>query len=248
MVTPEPTPQEMCAAEDGRFEDDGSCTSAADLETERIAAEEAAADKVADDTKSAATKMTEIETEAAKAADAADSGLGGATATALDIEHKDGAVSISVSRGEDDDKVDFVKNEMADLTGADGSTGSMNVLGPNDDGETEIAIVYTDIDAPTPTKFGEEGTDVMLDANPKTTGENDFQSVEIDADNLAKIKTDGISSTGSGTITVPAAVEDTANTPEDETVAAFETAATFDGAPGTFKCARDSQLHGHARR
>ena len=60
VVTPEPTPQEMCAAEDGRFEDDGSCTSAADLETERIAAEEAAADKVADATKSAGTKEEAI--------------------------------------------------------------------------------------------------------------------------------------------------------------------------------------------
>ena len=44
---------------------------------------------------------------------------------------------------------------MADLTGKDDSTGSMNVLGPNDDGETEIAIVYTDIDAPLATRFRE---------------------------------------------------------------------------------------------
>ena len=232
VTTPELTPEEMCAADGGRFEDDETCTSAVDLETERIAAEEAVADKVADDTKSAGTKVTAIEAEAATEGAA---GIGGATETDLAIAHKDGAVSISVSRGEDDDKVDFVK--MANLTGADDSTGSMNVLGPNDDDETEIAIVYTDIDAPEATKFGAEGTDVMLDANPKTTGENDFQSVEIDADNLAKIKTDGISSTGSGTITVPAAVEDNANTMDDETVAAFETAATFDGAPGTLKCA-----------
>ena len=35
-----------------------------------------------------------------------------------------------------------------DLTGVDGSTGSMNLLGPNDDDVTEIAIVYTDIDTP----------------------------------------------------------------------------------------------------
>ena len=139
VVTPEPTPQEMCAADGGRFEDDGSCTSAADLEKERIAAEEAAADKVADDTKSAGTKTTAIKAELDQtpATDDEGQGLGGATATPtdLDIAHKDGAVSIAVSRGMDDDKVDFVK--MADLTGADDSTGSMNVLGPNDDGETE---------------------------------------------------------------------------------------------------------------
>ena len=53
-----------------------------------------------------------------------------------------------------DDKVDFVK--MPDLTGADDSTGSMNVRDcPNDDGETEIAIVYTDIEAPTATAISE---------------------------------------------------------------------------------------------
>ena len=52
------------------------------------------------------------------------------------------------------------------------------------------------------------------------------------------IMTDGITSTGAGEITVPAAVEDDEGTPDvDETAAAFETAATFDGALGTLTCA-----------
>ena len=60
----------------------------------------------------------------------------------------------------------------------------------------------------------------------------------IDTDNLAMIATDGITAVGGGIITVLAAFKDDANTADmDETVAAFETDATFDGAPGTLKCA-----------
>ena len=55
---------------------------------------------------------------------------------------------------------------------------------------------------------------------------------------LAMIATTGITSTGAADITLNAAVEDNDDTPDmDETVAAFETDATFDGAPGTLKCA-----------
>ena len=67
------------------------------------------------------------------------------------------------------------------------------------------------------------------------------QSLEIDAGNLAMISTDGITATGAGEITVPRAVEDDAGTMDvDETVAAFETDATFDGASGTLMCAATS--------
>ena len=77
-----------------------------------------------------------------------------------------------------------------------------------------------------------------LDANPNDATPPVDQSLAIDADNLAMIETDGITSTGSGTITLPAAVADNENTMDvDETVAAFETAATFNGGPGTLKCA-----------
>ena len=55
-----------------------------------------------------------------------------------------------------------------------------------------------------------------------------------------------ISATGAATITLLAAVDDDDETAEvDETVRAFEAAATFDGAAGTVKCTGDGveQLH-----
>ena len=60
-------------------------------------------------------------------------------------------------------------------------------------------------------------------------GGQDFQSVDVDAQNLAMIATDGITATGAGQITVLAAVADNENTDEDETVAAFETDAIVHG-------------------
>ena len=54
----------------------------------------------------------------------------------------------------------------------------MNVLGPDDDGETEIAIVYTDIDPPTcRQKFGADGTEVIAGRLTPKDGE------DVDAEN-----------------------------------------------------------------
>ena len=143
-------------------------------------------------------------------------------------------MSISVSRGAGDDKVDFVKNEMADLTGADDSTGSMNVLGPNDDGETEIAIVYTDIQAPTDIPF------VMADGKGRyglNTNNNDAgaaQSLTINTSNVGNAASSEFPSTPDTTREYGQDVADT----EDENEGAFE--GTFDGASGTFECASNN--------
>ncbi len=196
-------------------------------------------EEIATMTKSAGTKEDAIGVEAMDGT----GGPGGDDAADIAVAHKDGAVSISVSRGADDDKVDFMKDPM-DLTGADDSTGSMNVLGPNDDGETEIAIVYTDIDAPKATKFGAAGTGVMLDKTADNmnseTDENPFVAVLIDSDNAAMVATSAISASGGAEVTLLAAVEDNDQTMDvDETVAAFEADATFNGASGTLMCAGD---------
>ena len=109
----------------------------------------------------------------------------------------------------------------------------------NGDGEEEVVMVSTDIDAPKATAFAMVH---MLDANPNDATPPVDQSLEIDVGNLAMIATDGITATGAGEITVPAAVADDENTMDmdDLTVAAFETAATFNGAMGTLKCAGTS--------
>ena len=136
-------------------------------------------------------------------------------------------VTVTVNGADGADDVEFMPTDLGDGL-------SMHIL---DDGMgvEEVVMVYTDIDAPEATPFADE---YMLDANAETEDGDDFQSLDIDADNLAMIMTDGITSTGAGTITVPAAVEDDDSTMDvDETVAAFETAATFDGALGTLTCA-----------
>ena len=145
----------------------------------------------------------------------------------MTISYADGVeIADSAMAGDDDPK--FM--QMMDFE--DGRT--MHVR-DNGDGEVEIVIVSTDIEAPKATAFAMVH---MLDANPNDATPPVNQSLEIDTDNLAMIATDGITATGEGQITVKAAVEDDDQTMDmDETVAAFETAATFNGAPGTLKCA-----------
>ena len=224
MPGPDKNPQELCEEAGGRWNADMTCTTAEMLEAE------AAADKKADATKSANTKTKAIADEGMQTDDA---GLGGATATnPVAIAHKDGAVSISVSRGDGDEKVDFVK--MADLTGADDSTGSMNELGPNDDGETEIAIVYTDIQAPTDIPFimADGKGRHTLDINPKTENGTDHRSLEIDQGNAGMAAADLLSTpTGAGTVTLVGLDEE-----DTEDVKENEFRGTFDGAMGTFTC------------
>lgn len=224
---PERTPQQMCEDDGGRFEDDGMCTSAEDVAAE-------IADKKADATKSANTKTEAIDAEGMQTStDGVD--LGGTTETNLAIAHKDGAVSISVSRGLDDEEVEFAKK--ADLTGADGSTGSMNELGPNDDGETEIAIVYTDIGAPKATAFR-----IVHDLDVSTNTDNDDpdvtnEALEIDADNFGMVMLSGVSASSDGTLEYDGAIEDDTTTSDvDESADAEMLMGSFDGAAGMYMC------------
>ena len=195
---------------------------------------------VAANTKAAGTKETAIGVEAGQETDA---GLGGTDAPATtdsqnageyNLAIKHGETSITVEGATEDDDVKFVDQEA----GLDaGRTMLVREMKADDDGNvvTEVAIVGTDIKAPKATAFA---TVYPFDANPNDADPPVNQSLEIDADNLAMISTDGITSVGAGQITVLAAVEDDDQTMDvDETVAAFETDATFDGAEGTLKCA-----------
>ena len=207
-------------------------------EPEGPTAEEIAAAAAA--TMAAGTKATAIGVEAGET-DEADAGLGGTDAPPTTDEQNEGEYNLAIKHGEtsitvegasEDDDVEFM--QAADL--GNGRTMHTRAMDADEDGNvvTEVVIVRTDIEAPKATAFAMVHD---LDANPETAGEDDFQSV--DADNLAMIATTGITATGAGQITLLAAVPDNDDTDEDETVAAFETAATFDDAPGTLKCAGD---------
>ena len=157
-------------------------------------------------------------------------GIGGGTAADLAIAHKDGAVSITVSRGAGDDKVEFMS--AMDLTGPNGFVGTMNMLGPNDDGETEIAIVYTDIDGPKATPFetahplNTNNFDHDDDANTAEVS----RSLTIASVNIGMASADEFPSTPS---TTREYAQDDAGT-EDMNEGAIE--GTFNGADGTFEC------------
>ena len=212
------------------------------------AADAEAAAKVVAATKSAGTKTKAITAEDDQTDDA---GLGGANVAVAAIAHKDGAVSIAVSRGTGDAKVDFMK--AMDLTGADGSTGSMNVLGPNDDGETEIAIVYTDIQKPDEIDFAKvmnKAGDLTQVLNVNTNMENDtagedgmgetFEAFAIDeneADVRALVKTDAFTA---GTVATLTFTNDDSTT--DDKDEAFEEDGTYNGADGTYRCNSDNAV------
>ena len=221
---------------------DGLGTSVGGQETRIADAAEAA--RVAAATKAAGTKRSEIEAEAAVVA-ADDDGLGGAEAPdtmsgavgeyTLAIEY--GETSITVEGAAADDTEDVKFTQAMDF--GHGRTMHTRTMEADEDGNvvTEVAIVSTDIKAPTATAFA---TVYPLDANPNEADPPVNQSLDIVAGNLEMISTDGITATGAGQITVLAAVADNEDTDEDETVAAFETDATFDGAEGTLKCADTS--------
>ena len=200
-------------------------------------------------TAAAATKLTELGVEAGETG-VDDASLGGTGERAIvDGDRTDGAYALSIERDRMattvtvtvqgttvDDDVEFM--EAKDF--GDGRTMHTRTMEADPDGSVmqEIAIVYTDIDPPKATLFA---TEYPFDANPidPEAAADDLvnQSLKIDGTNLAMIATDGITAVGAGPITVLSAVEDDAATPVDDTVAAFETDATFDGAPGTLKCA-----------
>ena len=152
---------------------------------------------------------------------------GAAMTTVTDVG-ADGAAGAT-----EDDTALMVSADMPQAI--DGWAGSIHTPGMD---SMEKVIVYTDIMAATPTPF----TDVYtLNGNPATSGGDDFQSLLIVDANVGMLAGHGITSTGGGTTTLVAAVEDDPGTTDvDETVMAFETTAIFDGARGMLKCIGDT--------
>ena len=233
---PMPTPQEMCEDDGGRWNADMTCTDSAGLAAEAEAA-----------TKAADTKLTAITTEAGT------DGAGGlpTNTTATVSRDRDGTtVTVNDHMGttaddEGDDDVTYVQNMMADLP--DGTTMHVREADPDANGNivTQIVMVSTNIKEPMAVMFADfEAADGSmpqeLDANPATTGETDYQSLDIGADNLDMLATNGITATGASTVTLLAAVADDPQTMDDETVEAFSTDAMFNGAAGTLTCGGDA--------
>ena len=218
-----------CTAAGGRSNADGSCTIAASLLTEAVTA-------------AAATKVTAI---AAVQPDDS-SGLGGTGGT-VTSEIKYDSVKITDSANAADDDPMF---EQA-MDFGDGRTMHVRKMDADEDGNVveEVVIVSTDIEPPKATPFAMvEGQmldfdlDLTVDADSDGTAYNDFTALKVDQsmDDVLKLVKSGDFVSGPGTTTELSFAfeqEDGDTTMEGaQPVEAFETAGTYNGAMGTYRC------------
>ena len=202
-------------------------------------------------TAAAGTKVMAINAEAGETGEA-DAGLGGSTASALEedaprsyalsIERDRMATKVTVTvngaAADDSDDVEFAL--AMDL--GNGRTMHTRTMDADADGNVveEVVIVSTDIDAPKATPFamvmGQEldvSTDTMNDV-PDPTSEA-FAIDENDAEVRALVKSSAFTAGTVATLTFDD--DDSATNDTDE---AFETAGTYNGAMGTYRCNGDA--------
>lgn len=244
----------VMVADDGAVTSTGGTVTAMNSEEFQTALNEAAEEKTEADTKAAGTKETAIRAEFAQAA-ADDAGLGGdgvtvvtdaATAAAgnyqLEIkrDRTGTTVTVTVHGATNDDDVVFEKDE--DLTSS-ANPGQMHTRTHDADNDgnvvTEVAAVYTDIEAPKATPFAMvagqalngRDLDATEDADGDGTPDNDYTALNVVTGNVAQIKSSGFSSSGAGDLSYTFD-----NTGTEDTDEAFETTGTYNGAPGTYRC------------
>ena len=196
-------------------------------------------------TKAAATKVTAINKEAGQVVDA---GPGGSEeAYTLTIKRPRSGTEIKIedpaNAGDDDPK--FI---MQDVDLGEGRTMHVRTMPENDDGEVEeeVVIVKTDIKAPKATKFADvAGQELTLSTNtmndsPTPTNEALLVLPGTDDANLPKIKSPAFAAPAAAVLTFARYQEDSDDSVDGaQTIAAFETAGTYNGAPGTYKCNDD---------
>ena len=246
MVTPEPTltPEEMCAADGGRFEADGMCTPAEDVASEAV---EAA-------TKAAATKVKAIGAEADQMTDA---GIGGSAedGSAVDtymmtIKRDSDGTTVKIDdsanpRLADDADEDAVEDPQfalaMDLGG--GRTMHVRAMEADDDGnvEEEVVIVQTDIEAPKATAFAKvEMLDARKDRETATEEDpNDSLTVAEGADDVNLPKIGGFAAASGSSVVhtyMPSAEDADTDTPGEQPRDAAEVMGTYNGAMGTYTC------------
>ena len=215
----------------------------------RMAAEEAAAAAaVVAATKAAGTKVTAIAAEAMQSeTDGVDADIGGSLPTDQDAStylmtiarDRDGTkVTIADTALPGDDDPKFL--QAMDFGG--GRTMHVRTMEANDDGEVveEVVVVRTDIDAPKATPFAmvaEQTLDVSTNTDNDVQGETaTFEALTVDGDSadVRALVMSGAFVPGAGSETVLMfADDDTTTNDMDE---AFETAGTYNGADGTYRC------------
>ena len=162
-----------------------------------------------------------------------------------DIGVKYGEVTVTDEMDNDDAEDDMKLMHMGGAPHGDQGdwAGSMfaRVNMDDDDMETstEKVIVYTDIEEPDDIDFakvtGQEldarDLDLDKDADKDGTDTNDWTALSVVTANVSNIMADGFSATGAGSLEYK---QDDTNT--DDKDEAFETAGTYNGAKGTYRC------------
>ena len=190
-------------------------------------------------TTAAGTKEKAIGVEAGQDPDA---GLGG-----------DGAYTMTITRPRSGTEVKITDeaNAMEDdpkfalyMDLGEGRTMHTRTMEADDDGNVveEVVIVSTDIAAPKATAFAKvalQGLDARdLDADADANGDgndaNDWTALAVDEtmENVLKLVKSSAFTAGTGAVLTFAYAQDDGDPP----VKAFETAGTYNGAPGTYRC------------
>ncbi|MYH71142.1 MAG: hypothetical protein F4153_00945 [Acidimicrobiia bacterium] len=210
---------------------------------------------VAAATKAAATKLTAIQKEAAQSENA---GLGGTddddtdgtynTTYSLAIERDASATKVTITDTAmaDDDDPKF--EQRMDLGTANGFAGSMHVR-ENGEGVEEVVIVRTDIAAPKATPFAMvAGQELNADATGTTQTVGDPDAVAFipfptaitagtsDVDELAVLANIKSSAFQAGVGESNSHTFDGTDAEGNNGTDGFETAGTYNGAEGTYKC------------
>ena len=223
------TPEQMCAAENGRFEADGSCTSA-----EVVTAE-------------AGTKEDAIAAEGMQTTDAgiggsADDGSAVDTYT-LSIERNRAGTTVEITDSANADK-DEDPQFMQAMDFGDGRTMHER---DNGDGEVEVVIVTTDIKAPEATPFADvagQDPDVRLDRVGVDT-DNPADSLTVVAGtedvNLPNIMASEFAAATGASSSVthefqPEATDTDDDTPGNQGRDAAAVEGAYNGADGTYTC------------
>ena len=195
-------------------------------------------------TAEAATKAEAIGDEADQMADAGLGGTGVATVT-VDVERPRSGTEVKVAdsalAGADDPKFE----PGMDLDG--GRTMLVRTMEPNDDGEVveEVVIVKTDIDPPKATAFAKvagqalnaRDLDDQVNADNMGSANDDWTALTVLTGNSALVKSSAFTAGTAAVLTFARYQMDSDDTMEgDQTIAAFETAGTYNGAMGTYRC------------
>ena len=191
------------------------------------------------------TKTAALAVEAAQQIDGGPGGTGIGTVHTIAIARDSMATTVTITVvGAADDAAEF--EQVMDLGGGTTMHVRDNTMEPAEDSDVvpdtveEVMIVTTDIEAPTPTPFADvmgqnltvrDLDDTMDGDDMDDNNTNDWTAITVDTANSSLITSAAFTA---GTAAVLTFTDNDTDT--DDVDEAFETAGTYNGADGTYRC------------